>query len=55
MLYVLILFYFSNGSPSVAMHDFGNQAACEQALTAAKSVRLAGLPSINGVCVARGS
>jgi hypothetical protein len=30
-MWVLILFYFNGGSPAVAMHDFSNKTACEQA------------------------
>ena len=30
-MWVLILFYLSGGSPAVAMHDFSNKMACEQA------------------------
>ena len=31
-MWVLILFYLSSANASVAMHDFANQAACEQSL-----------------------
>jgi hypothetical protein len=30
-MWVLILFYLSSASASVAMHDFASQAACEHA------------------------
>jgi hypothetical protein len=55
-MWVLILFYFSGGNPSVAMHDFLNKAACEHALTTAVALQseLKGIPQIRGVCVSKG-
>jgi hypothetical protein len=52
-MWVLILFYFSGGNPSLAMHDFGSKAACEHVLSAAVAVQaeLKGIPQIRGVCV----
>jgi hypothetical protein len=38
-MWVLILFYFSGGNPSVAMHDFSNKAACEGAMTTAMALQ----------------
>ena len=55
-MWVLILFYFSSGIASVAIHDFLNKAACEQALKSAEAVQsqLRGIPQIRGVCVPKG-
>jgi hypothetical protein len=56
-MWVLILFYFSAGSPSVAMHDFATQAACEHASAAAQEVQRElpqGTTRIRGVCVLKG-
>jgi hypothetical protein len=55
-MWVLILFYFSGGNPSVAMHDFATQAACEHASAAAQEVQreLPGLGRVRGVCVPKG-
>ena len=54
-MWVLILFYFSGGAPSVAMHDFTNRAACEEALKAAHIVQkqLRGAPQVAGTCVSK--
>jgi hypothetical protein len=55
-MWVLILFYFSGGNPSVAMHDFSNKAACEHAAATAVALQseLKGIPQIRGVCVSKG-
>ncbi len=55
-MWVLILFYFSGGNPSVAMHDFGNKTACEAALKGASAVQsqLKGIPQVIGTCVSKG-
>jgi hypothetical protein len=55
-MWVLILFYFSGGNPSVAMHDFANKAACEHALATATVLQseLKGIPQIKGACVSKG-
>ena len=55
-MWVLILFYFSGGSPAVAMHDFSNKTACEQAAVAASAVQkeLKGIPQIRGLRVSKG-
>jgi hypothetical protein len=54
-MWVLILFYFSGGAPSVAMHDFSNRAACEEALKAAHIVHkhLREAPQVVGTCVSK--
>jgi len=38
-MWVLILFYFSGGSPAGAMRYFSNKTACEQAAVAASAVQ----------------
>jgi hypothetical protein len=55
-MWVLILFYVSNGNPSVAMHDFASQAACEHARDASQGIQteLPGLARIRAVCIPKG-
>lgn len=55
-MWVLIFLYFSGGYPSVAMHDFSNQAACEHARTTAQGLQpdLPGIGRIRAVCVSKG-
>jgi hypothetical protein len=55
-MWVLIVFYFSGGSPAVAMHDFSNKTVCEQAAVAASAVQkeLKGIPQVRGLCVPKG-
>jgi hypothetical protein len=54
-MWVLILFYFSGGVPSVAMHDFSNKAACEEALKTVHIVQsqLRGKPKVARTCVSK--
>jgi hypothetical protein len=49
-MWVLILFYFTAGNPSIAMDDFLDKAACENALAAATAVQPKGMPQVAGVC-----
>jgi hypothetical protein len=49
-MWVLVLFYFTAGNPTIAMNDFLDKAACEQALAAATAVQPKGLPQVAGVC-----
>jgi hypothetical protein len=49
-MWVLILFYFTAGNPSIAMDDFLDKAACENALAAATAAQPKGMPRVAGVC-----
>lgn len=49
-MWVLILFYFTAGNPTIAMDDFSDQAACEHALATATAVQPKGMPQVAGVC-----
>ena len=49
-MWVLILFYFTAGTPVIAMDDFSDQPACEHALAAATAVQPKGMPQVTGVC-----
>jgi len=55
-MWVLILIYVSNGNPSVTIHDFASQAACEHARDVAQGMQtdLPGLARIRGVCIPKG-
>lgn len=55
-MWVLILFYVSNGNPSVTMHDFASQAACEHARDVSQGMQteLPGLTRIRAVCIPKG-
>ena len=49
-MWVLILFYFTAGNPTIAMDDFSDESACQQALAAATAVQPKGMPQVTGVC-----
>ncbi len=55
--WVLILFCFSGGYPSVAMHDFADKPACDAALNAAVDLekKMKGIPQVRGTCVPQSS
>ena len=50
-MWVLILFYVSSATASVAMHDFASQAACEHAREVAQGMQSPGLGRIQAACV----